>query len=304
MTTELSDKRLPVAESTGLRLSSAKTLQLFVCCWIFSWAVGLVVIGLVGGATLERLRWAVVLQDLVIFMLPTVMTFLIAANRPWRLMGVDRAPGWFGVISTLFTLVVAIPAMNLIVAWNESVHLPDSMARLEELLRTYEATAGAMVEGLLGGTGVGDLLVSVLIIGILTGVAEECFFRGGLQSILMRIFPNPHVAIWVAAVVFSAIHMQFFGFVPRLLLGAFFGYLYWWSGSLWLAVAAHAFNNSLVVLNMWLIRRGVENLNLDSLGAGGGGGHAILAVLSFALAFVSVWYMWRHLPMMRDNGKQ
>lgn len=302
----LSDSKISAPQSVDdiLRLSSRKTLLLLICSWIFAWAVGIVVIAFVGGATLDRLRWAVVLQDIIIFILPVVITALIAARRPWRFIGVDREPGWFGVCSTLFSLIVAIPAMNCIVAWNESIHLPDSMTELERLLRTYESTAGSMIESLLGGTGVGDLLVSVLIIGVLTGIAEECFFRGGLQSILMRTFGNAHVAIWVAAFVFSAIHMQFFGFVPRLLLGAFFGYLYWWSGSLWLSVVAHAFNNSLVVLSMWLVRRGVDTVALDEIGAGGGGGHAVLAVVSLVLAFVSVWYMWRHLPRMRDLSQQ
>lgn len=293
----------PDGVSGVMRISAGKALALFVCCWIFSWAIGLVAIGFVGGATLDRIRLAVVLQDLIIFMLPVAMTMLIAAWRPWHFIGIDRSPGWFGVCSALFTLVVAIPAMNCVVGWNESIHFPESMADFERLLRAYESTAGAMIESLLGGTGVADLIVSVLIIGVLTGVAEEWFFRGGLQSLLMRLFGNPHVAIWIAAIVFSAIHMQFFGFVPRVLLGAFFGYLYWWSGSLWLPVVAHAFNNSLVVLSMWLMRRGVDTVALDEIGTGSGGGHAVLAVVSLVLAFVSVWYIWRHLPKMRDMNQ-
>lgn len=293
----------PMTTESPLRIGAGKALALFIFCWIFAWALGLVAIGLIGGASIERLRWAIVMQDLIIFMLPVAITAMIAAWHPWRFIGIAAKPGWFGVVSTIFTLLIAIPAMNCVVAWNNDIHFPESLAQLESVLRTYEATASAMIDGLLGDGTITDLIVSVLVIGILTGIAEEWFFRGGLQSILLRKFGNPHVAIWVTAIVFSAIHMQFFGFFPRMLLGAFFGYLYWWSGSLWLAVIAHAFNNSLVVLDMWLTRKGVEMMSLNDIGSAEGWGHATLAVISAVLAFISVWYMWRHLPRFAHDSK-
>jgi hypothetical protein len=295
---------LSASSSTGiLRISANKTLLLFFFCWIFSWVIGLVAIGFVGGETVTRMRAAVLLQDVLIFILPVVLTVLIAAWHPWRFIGVDRAPTGHSLITTLVTMVVAIPAMNCIVAWNNGIHFPDSMAELERVLRLFESSAGTMIDSLLGGIGVGDLVISILIIGVLTGVSEELFFRGALQSILMRMFRNKHVAIWVAAIVFSTIHMQFFGFVPRMLLGAFFGYLYWWSGSIWLSVAAHAFNNSLVVLTMWLAQRGFDSVAFDSIGTTLCASDVIMIIVSLALTYVLIWYMYRHLPLMRNSGK-
>lgn len=286
-----------------LRISGGKTMALFACCWVFAWAVGLVVIAMIGGASIERLRLAVVCQDLIIFIMPALLTALIASWRPWRMLCLDCKPGWFGVCNALSAIIVAIPAMNWIVAWNQGIHLPDSMADIEQILRTYEETAGSMIESMLGGTSVADLLVSVLIVGLLAGIAEELFFRGCLQSILLRMMRNPHLAIWTTAVVFSAIHMQFFGFVPRLLLGAFLGYLCWWRGSVWLSAVAHAFNNSLVVVDAWLTSRGVDTFSVNEIGAGPGIGNALLAVVSVVLAFVAVWYIWRHLPRMRRSHR-
>lgn len=288
----------------NLRLSPAKTLWLFFFCWVFACAVGIVAVGLIGAGSVGRLRLAVVAQDLVIFILPAVMTALIAAWRPWHMLRADRTPGWFGVYHALTAIVVAIPAMNWLVAWNEGLHLPDSMAALERMLRAYEAQAGGLIESLMGGTGVGDLLLSVLIVGVLAGVSEELFFRGCLQSVVMRMVRNPHVAIWTTAAVFSAIHIQFFGFVPRLLLGAFLGYLCWWRGSVWLSAVVHAFNNTLVVVAAWLVRRGVDADIVNELGAGPGVAHVMLALTSFALAFIAVWYIWRHLPRMGDARQQ
>lgn len=295
---------LPASATNGiLRISAGKTLLLFFFCWIFSWVVGLVAIGLIGGETLSHLRAAVLLQDVLIFILPVVLTVLIASWHPWQFIGVNRRPTWHSLITTLVTMIVAVPAMNYVVAWNAGIHFPEGMAELERVLRTYESAAGSMVDSLLGGVGVGDLLISILIMGVLTGISEELFFRGALQSILMRMFSNKHVAIWVAAIVFSTIHMQFFGFVPRMLLGAFFGYIYWWSGSIWLSVVAHAFNNSLVVLTMWLAQRGYDSVPFDTIGTGGGISDVIMIIVSLALTYVLIWHMYRHLPLIRNSGK-
>jgi hypothetical protein len=110
-----------------------------------------------------------------------------------------------------------------------------------------------------------------------------------MQPLLKGILRNPHAAIWATAVIFSALHLQFFGFVPRMLMGAFFGYLVYWSGSLRLSIFAHALNNSLVVLNYWLYNRGFLTTNLDNLGVGKSG--ILIAAISLILTAVSIWLL-------------
>ena len=127
--------------------------------------------------------------------------------------------------------------MNRLVAWNESIHLPSSWSGLESVLRDSENAAQAMVQQIMGGSTVWDLIAAILIVGVLTGIAEELFFRGALQRLLQSKFGNKHLAIWSAAFIFSAVHLQFFGFFPRLLMGAYFGYLVVWSGSLRLSMS-------------------------------------------------------------------
>ena len=117
--------------------------------------------------------------------------------------------------------------------------------------------AQGAVEVLLGGTSYGDLIVGLLIVAVLAGFSEEIFFRGALQRLIMSGPLNHHLAIWLTAFIFSAFHMQFFGFFPRLVLGGYFGYLLYWSRSLWLPVIIHALNNGLVVYFSWK-ERGVE----------------------------------------------
>ena len=95
------------------------------------------------------------------------------------------------------------------------------------------------------------LIVNILIIGVGAGVAEEILFRGCFQRLLVTGGINHHVAIWCVAFIFSAIHFQFFGFVPRMLLGAYFGYLMYWSKSVWIPAIAHTLNNTMVVITAW-----------------------------------------------------
>jgi uncharacterized protein len=103
----------------------------------------------------------------------------------------------------------------------------------------------------------------MIVIGVLPAIGEEIVFRGIIQNQLFRATHNKHVAIWIAAILFSAIHFQFFGFVPRMLLGALFGYLYYWSGNLWMSVIAHFANNGFSVLAMYFYQKGAIGFDVE-----------------------------------------
>jgi membrane protease YdiL (CAAX protease family) len=103
------------------------------------------------------------------------------------------------------------------------------------------------------------MIINLFIIAILPAVGEEFFFRGVLQKILIKLFKSGHVAIWVTAFIFSAMHFQFFGFVPRFILGLIFGYLFFWSGTLWLPVISHFINNAVPVIMAY--KQGMEKFN-------------------------------------------
>jgi membrane protease YdiL (CAAX protease family) len=108
-----------------------------------------------------------------------------------------------------------------------------------------------------------DLLLGLLVIALLPGIGEELVFRGLIQNELWRGTKNVHVAIWVSAFIFSAIHTQFFGFVPRMLLGALFGYLYYWSGNLLIPMFAHFFNNAFGVVALYLEHQKLIDVNME-----------------------------------------
>lgn len=243
-------------------------------------------------------RIAAVIQDLLIFILPAVGTAMVVTRLPARLLAVDTFPRWKSVLTALVILICSVPAMNWIIEWNKNWHLPESMAGAEMFFRQLEEGANATVELLMTGASILSLIVSVLIVGVLAGFSEELFFRGALQRILGMSRMNKHLAIWLVAFIFSAFHFQLFGFVPRMLLGAFLGYLLWWSGSLWLPVIVHIFNNTMVVIAAYCSANSSDPAGnpVESLGAAPASASEILLVVgSFAVTAAGIWFFRRHI---------
>lgn len=275
-------------------ISVTQRYVLLICSALLCYIIGSVIVGIIlgTGMTEARMRIALVIQDIVMFILPALIVAVIATRRPADFLCVDRYPSFNNVMFVLMAVIVSAPAMNVIISWNQNLHLPESMAGIEQWMRQSETSAAEFMSKVTGGASIGGLIISILIIGVMAGFSEELFFRGTLQRIMQTSPVNPHLAIWATAVIFSAIHLQFFGFVPRMLLGAFFGYLVWWSGSLWLGIAGHIFNNTMAIIVMWLYRRSGGNVNADSLGIGASTADIITVVASIVLTslILSVLY--------------
>lgn len=236
-----------------LRFKPAERFLLFFIVLAACALAGSLIVGFVvhNGPTTKALRLATVIQDCVIFILPSLITAVLISSLPANFLKIESAPSMKLLILAVTAMMVSIPLMNWIVMMNDSLVFPESLSGLENWMRLHENEARASVKILLGDGSVSSLIIDLLIVGILAGLSEEILFRGTLQQLFLSSGLNIHLSIWITAIIFSAIHMQFFGFVPRLLLGAYFGYLLWWSRSLWLPVIIHAFNNSIVVYSTW-----------------------------------------------------
>lgn len=223
-------------------------VALFLCTLVGSLITAAVTLN---GMTTQTLRVSTVIQDCFVFILPAVITAAMICSLPARFLGIDRTFTMGQLLLAVTVMLVSLPAMNFLVKLNTELTLPESMGAIEKWMRESEDNAQQLVETMLGGDSVGSLIVSLLIIGVLAGLSEELFFRGALQNIIGSSRMSYHAAIWLTAFIFSAFHMQFYGFFPRWLMGAYFGYLLYWSKSLWLPVLIHIFNNSLVVYVSW-----------------------------------------------------
>lgn len=200
------------------------------------------------GLSLSLLRIMTVTQDIFVFVLPAVLAAFSVTRLPATFLTIDRRPKLTTLLLACVVLITAIPALDWIVALNESIQLPESLSGLEQWLRSTEDAAAGSVKSLLGSDSFANIIISILIVGVLTGFAEELFFRGALQNLFFSTRMKKHLAVWLVAIIFSFMHFQFYGFIPRMLLGVYFGYLLWWGGSVWIPIAVHALNNSLVVI--------------------------------------------------------
>lgn len=280
-------------EPLKFNVDEGRRFLFFICVAAVCLVMASVVIAVIlRNPTTPHLRIATIIQDLLMFVVPAVVTAVVVTRHPARLLLIDSRPTVFGVMLTVLAIIVMIPFMNVVVAWNESIRLPESMSALEEFMRNAEANAMAMTQQLIGTDSIGSIVMSILIIGLLAGFSEEIFFRGGLQRLLSTAGMNVHVAVWLTAFIFSAVHMQFYGFVPRMLLGAMFGYMAVWSGSLWIAVIAHVTNNSLVVIAQAVADSGGADINrmaTDSTPLS-----MTLAAISL-IATVGIMYLFRRI---------
>ncbi len=184
-------------------------------------------------------------------------------------------------------VVCFIVADSWIIQWNLHLDLPDSA--FERWAQANEAKLAEVTKLLTSFHSVGYFILCFVVIAVVAGITEEFLFRSLLQNALHRGFQNIHVAIWLSAILFSAFHLQFYGLVPRLLLGAMFGYLYAWSRNVWVPMAAHAFNNGFSLITMYLAQLQYTNTDVENdvapvplLLAGALGGAWLL------------WYLHRH----------
>lgn len=197
------------------------------------------------------------------FLFPAIAFPMVYRVPPKAYLGIEKGGKPLVFFWVLLLLVCLNPVMDLVIDWNRNVELPDYLAGIESWMRNSEERLEKLTMRLLEMEHFGDFLVNVLVIAVVAAVAEEFFFRGLLQKSIYLWSLNAHLAIWVAAIIFSAIHMQFFGFFPRMILGALFGYLFYWSGSLWIAVYAHFLNNFAGVSLAYLHQKGITEMNIN-----------------------------------------
>ncbi|MBI2279828.1 MAG: CPBP family intramembrane metalloprotease [Bacteroidetes bacterium] len=197
---------------------------------------------------IEGLKLFQLMSAIGLFIVPPFIYGIVISKKPLSDLALNNfsAPkNWLLVVLIMF---VSAPFMSWLVEFNSQLVLPDFLAPLEAWMKQSEQSAEQLTKLFLTFDGLGSFLYILLIVAVVPAIGEELLFRGVLQKIMVDWIKNYHIAIWVTAVLFSALHMQFYGFLPRMLLGALFGYVFYWSGSLWLPILGHFINNGSVVI--------------------------------------------------------
>ena len=205
---------------------------------------------------------------------------------------------FMGIAVTILVMLGAVLFNALLIDWNANIKFPEFLSAFEKFARESEDELMAMTKFLTDFQNPGEFLIGLLVIGILAGIGEEVLFRGVLQPKLQFYTGNPHVGIWLAAFIFSAIHLQFYGFLPRMFLGAVFGYLYHYSGSLGYPIIAHILNNSFTVVMIYLNSLGEVEFNIEETDQVS----LPLALLGFGSMVIGFWFFKEKMAPRPQDG--
>jgi membrane protease YdiL (CAAX protease family) len=230
------------------------------------------------------IRGMQVVQFLCLFLIPSIICARLYSTNPAGYLGLKRPYNRFYYLAGAFLLLVAIPLTGLLGEWNRQVSFPSG---IEEWMKQQEEEAAKTIKLLLSKHTVKDLLLNIFFIAGLAAVGEELLFRGMVQRILTRWFRSPWIAITVAAFLFSAMHVQFYGFLPRFVLGILLGALYWYSGSLWTAMLAHFVYDAFLIIVVYNNPASLQDENAISVR-----NMAMAAAVSF-VAMIGLLYWMR-----------
>jgi uncharacterized protein len=181
------------------------------------------------------------------FIIPALIAAVVFSTKPGEFLGLVKRPGAEAAGLTILLMFAAVPLINALLVLNQGMQLPSFMSGIEAWIKEQEENAALVTEAFLNMKSTTDLLQNLFIIAVIPAIGEELLFRGVIQRLFTDLTQKPVAAIVLSAILFSALHMQFYGFVPRMALGITFGFLYLWSGSLWLPILAHLVNNAAAV---------------------------------------------------------
>ena len=200
------------------------------------------------------------------FILPAFLFSKLIADDATAFLKINTPPKISSLFAVVLLMVAMLPLINWMAAWNSRMIFPEFLSGLEQWMKNAEADAKQLTEAFLRMETITDLFVNLFIVAFLAALSEELMFRGVIQRLLTDWVKNKHLAIWITAIIFSAFHFQFYGFIPRMALGALLGYLFMWSESLWLPIFAHFMNNAMAVVVQYLIVKGSVSADIETFG--------------------------------------
>ncbi|MEN8122517.1 MAG: CPBP family intramembrane glutamic endopeptidase [Bacteroidota bacterium] len=232
------------------------------------------------------------------FVFPPFIIAYVFKGEIAKYLSLNKNPYLLSILLVAIAMIMAIPFINFLAEWNSKLSFPEALADIENFMKTTEDDAENLTLAFLKADNIGTLFINLFIIALIPAIGEELLFRGVFQKIFIDWTRNEHVGIWIAAFLFSAVHFQFYGFVPRMLMGAFFGYLLVWSKNMWLPIIAHFVNNAFAVVAYYLMGQSVIGDEAETMGTGDGS--FITASISLTLVVFMVYIIFRYEKEKKD----
>ncbi len=234
--------------------------------------------------SIRFLKYFQVVQSIGVFIIPPFLLGWLFHGNISEYLNLNKKITFASVLLVLVMSFAASPFINFMGEMNANMHLPEWLSGVENWMKNAEENAAELTEAFLKVDSFGGLLFNIFMVAILPAIGEELLFRGVIQRIFTNWTKNIHWGIWITAILFSAMHMQFYGFVPRMFLGVLFGYLLVWSGSMWLPIIAHFINNGVAVVGMYLIDKKLLTPDIEEYGSTSDSYY--MAAVSFVLIVV------------------
>jgi uncharacterized protein len=260
-------------------------LFLMITCYLILFGLGLLVaipifnvsvkdvISIIENNSFENnlplIRMMQVFYSTGLFLLPAILAAFLISRRAGKYLSLYTISGVDTILLVILLMFSIIPLINFAGYLNEEIVRLEVWNGLMDKVIANDETQWQMMEAFLDAENIGVLLFNLFMIAFIPALAEEMLFRGVLQRIFGEWFRNHHIAIWVVAILFSLAHYQLSGFIPRIFLGALFGYLYLWTSSIWIPVIAHFTNNGMAVIYYYFFYRGSLARDPDQIGIEG-----------------------------------
>ncbi|MDT8393055.1 MAG: type II CAAX endopeptidase family protein [Bacteroidales bacterium] len=240
--------------------------------------------------SLAILKFLQTINTLGLFVFPPLIFASLVSEKPWQYLAMMRTPRLVDIFLGLSLIIVVLPFLHWLAGINEMMEFPVWFSGIEDWMKQSEEQARQITELFLSTKTYSGLAVNLIMIAVLPAIGEEFLFRGILQRLFQEWWKNVHLAVFIATLLFSALHLQFFGFLPRLVLGLFLGYLFVWTRSIWVPVIVHFFNNGIAVVAAWFYARGSIQTSSDSLGDMP---ETWIIILSFVITVLIIWMFWK-----------
>jgi membrane protease YdiL (CAAX protease family) len=212
------------------------------------------------------LKYFQIVQSIGLFIIPPFILAYAFDKKSVNYLQINKNPLVLASLVSFITIIISIPIINFLVEINSHLKLPEALANIESWMVDKENIAEKLTKEFLTTTNLKGFFINLFIIAILPAIGEELLFRGVLQRLLIDFFRSKHIGVIIGAIIFSAFHLQFFGFLPRMILGLYLGYILLWSKNLWVPIIVHFTNNaSAVIYYYYKTNKGI-NFDLDNLG--------------------------------------
>lgn len=193
------------------------------------------------------------------FVFPALFFSVFLYKKNWsKKLYLQKAPYGQWLLMTVVFMLAGFFLSQFTFWINKQIPLPDWANDMEE-------NTGNLINTFLVMDNVGEFLFTLFVVAVAPAIGEELIFRGILQKKLEENLSNPHLAILIASLIFSFIHFQFQGFLPRVVLGLLLGYLFYWTKNLWVPIFAHFFINGIQVVASYFMQDQLGQLKNASM---------------------------------------